>query len=55
MQIVREPTLISGSIIDHFYIENGFLESVNATIQIVGMHFSDHDAVRFYISNKVCE
>ena len=52
-QIVREPTHISGSSIDHVYIKNEFLESVNATSQIVGVHFSDHNAARFCISNKI--
>ena len=54
-QIGREPTHISSSLIDHVYIQNGFLESVKATSQIVRVHFSDHDAVRFCISNKLCE
>ena len=54
-EIGREPTDIFGSLIDHVYIQNGFLESVNATSLIVGVYFSDHDAVRFCISNKLCE
>ena len=47
MQIVRKPNHISGSLIDYIYIQNEFLESVDATSQIVEVHFSDHDAVRF--------
>ena len=54
-QIIREPTYISSISINHIYIQNEFLESVNATSQIMGVHFSDHDTVRFSISNKLCE
>ena len=32
-QIGREPTHISDSLKDHVYIENRFLESVNATTE----------------------
>ena len=54
-EIGREPMDIFGSLIDHVYIQNGFLESVNATSLIVGVYFSDHDAERFCISNELCE
>ena len=54
-QIGREATHISGSLIDHVYIQNGFFESVNATSQTVGVHFSDHDVVRFCINHKLCK
>lgn len=45
MQIVREPTYIFGLLIDHVYIQSWFLESVNATSQIVGVRFTDNDVV----------
>ena len=48
LQILREPTHISGSLIDHIYSQNEFLESFNATSQIVGMNFSNYDAVGFF-------
>ena len=51
-QIGRKPTHISVSSIDHVYIQNGFLESVSATSQVLGVHFSDHDPVRIYNSNN---
>ena len=51
-QIGRKPTHISVSSIDHVHIQNGFLESVSATSQVLGVHFSDHDPVRIYNSNN---
>ena len=54
-QIGREKTHISDTLKDHVYIQNKFLESVNATTQIARVHFSDHEAVKFCISNKLCE
>ena len=52
MQIVREPTHIFGSLIDHVYVQNGIFESVNAISQIVGVHYSDYDLVRLRIIYK---
>ena len=51
-KIIREPARISSSLIDHVYTLNGFCESVNETSEIMAVHFSDHEAVRFCISNK---
>ena len=54
-QIGNEPTHTSSSLIDHVYIQNSFLEPVNATSQVVVVHFSEYDAVRFCSSNKLCD
>ena len=51
--LVNEATHISGSLLDHAYVNNETLQtfSVDKT-KIVGIYFSDHDVVKFRLQNK---
>lgn len=51
-QIVSEPTHISGSIIDHIYINRNILKNLNVKTLIKNIYFSDHDAIQLRITNK---
>lgn len=44
VQIVKEPTFISGSLIDHVYIRDTHQSRIHSTV--VSVYCSDHDAVR---------
>ena len=49
--IVNEATNISGSLIDHVYMNKSFLQRITLeNVTVTNIHFSDHDAVKFKIS-----
>ena len=51
--LVNEPTYISGSLLDHVYVNNDSLQKFLLTkIEIVSIYFSDHDAVKFTLIGK---
>ena len=43
--VVRDPTHLSGSLIDHVYLSNATLDNFQATATIKNIYFSDQDAV----------
>ena len=46
--IVNEPTHLSGSLLDHVYVKNSFLDSVTDVHCLVkSIFFSDHELVKF--------
>ena len=47
-QLIQSPTRVSGSVIDHIYI-NEELSSLNVSTQMEGAYYSDHDIVTLYI------
>jgi exonuclease III len=47
-QLIQEATRISGTLIDHIYV-NKELHSLNVTTQLDGMYYSDHDAITIHI------
>ena len=51
--LVNEATHISGSLLDHVYVNNETLQkfSVDKT-KIVSIYFSDHDVVKFRLQNQ---
>ena len=51
--LVNQPTYISGSLLDHVYVNNDSLQKFLLTkIEIVSIYFSDHDAVKFTLIGK---
>ena len=46
VQILNKPTHISGSLIDHVYIEKTLMEEFSANATVENIYFSDHDAIR---------
>ena len=52
--IVKDPTHLSGSLLDHVYIKNSFLDSVMDVECIVkSIFFSDHEVVKFRLQFNV--
>jgi hypothetical protein len=47
-QLVKEPTYIQGSVIDHVYI-NQAMEKKNVLTKINSCYYSDHDVITLYI------
>ena len=47
VQIVQEPTHISGSLIDHVYVKQSLFDSYDIKCIVKNTYFSDHDAVMF--------
>ena len=43
--VVRDPTHLSGSLIDHVYLSNATLDNFQANATIKNIYFSDQDAV----------
>ena len=43
--VVRDPTHLSGSLIDHVYLSNATLDNFRVTATIKNIYFSDQDAV----------
>ena len=43
--VVRDPTHLSGSLIDHVYLSNATLDKLHVTAKIKNIYFSDHDTV----------
>ena len=50
---VTEPTHISGSLLDHCYINNNLTQIFDATCHVVTVSFSDHDAVKIQLKPKL--
>ena len=51
--LVNEPTYISGSLLNHVYVNNESLQKfLHNKIEIVSIFFSDHDAVKFTLIGK---
>ena len=47
--IVNDPTHLSGSLLDHVYVKNSFLDSVTDVHCIVkSIFFSDHEVVKLF-------
>ena len=44
--MVNQPTHISGSLIDHFYIKEALMKEFFTDVTVENIYFSDHDAVR---------
>ena len=52
IQIVKEPTHLSGSLIDHVYIHQDLLGNVNVEVKNFDVYFSDHDAIQISLTDK---
>ena len=52
IQIVKEPTHLSGSLIDHVYIHQDLFRNVNAEVKNFDVYFSDHDAIQISLTDK---
>ena len=50
--IVDSPTHLSGSLLDHVYVSNNYLQEIEVTAIIKNVYFSDHDAIKFRIFAK---
>ena len=48
-QLIQESTRISGSLIDHIYVNNA-LKSLGIFTQQDSAYYSDHDIVTLYVS-----
>ena len=48
-QTVNKPTHISGSLIDHIYIQKTFMTEFFTNAIVEEIYFSDHDALRIAI------
>ena len=51
-QVVKEPTHLSGSLLDHVYVKNSILQEYCVSTSMINLYFSDHDAVQLTISNR---
>ena len=47
LDIVKGPTFISGSLLDHIYIRHTHQSRIHSTV--VSIYYSDHDAIRITI------
>ena len=52
IQIVKEPTHLSGSLIDHVYIHQDLFRNVNAEVKNFDVYFSEHDAIQISLTDK---
>ena len=52
-QIVKEPTHLSGSLIDHVYIHQDLLGNVNVEVKNFDVYFSYHGAIQISLSDKL--
>ena len=52
IQIVKEPTYLSGSLIDHVYIHQDLLGNVNVKVKNFDVYFSDHDAIQVSLTKN---
>ena len=43
--VARDPTHLTGSLIDHVYLSNATLDKCQATATTKNIYFSDHGAV----------
>ena len=51
--VVKGPTHLSGSQLDHVYVNKTLLLQVGVSAVIRIVHFSDHDAIKINLSNLV--
>ena len=49
--VVKGPTHLSGSQLDHVYVNKTLLLQVDVSAVIRTVHFSDHDAIKINLSN----
>ena len=49
-QVVKSPTHIAGSILDHIYVKDCYLEDRVIKVSVLNTYFSDHDTVHCTIS-----
>ena len=63
VQMANKPTHISGSLIDHVYINKALMEEYFTNVTVENIYFLDHDAVRiqftkimliFILIHKIC-
>ena len=52
IHIVKEPTHLSGSLIDHVYIHQDLLGNANVEVKNFDVYFSDHDAIQISLTDK---
>ena len=52
IQIVKESTPLSGSLIDHVYIHQDLLGNVNVKVKNFDVYFSNHDAIQISLTDK---
>ena len=52
IEIVKESTHRSGSLIDHVYIYQDLLGNVNAEVENVDVYFSKYDAIKMSLTDK---
>ena len=52
IQIVKEPTHLSGSLIDHVYIHQELLGNANAEVKNFDVYFSDHHVCQISLTDK---
>ena len=50
--IVKKPTHLSGSLLDHVYIKNDFTDKISTRCVMKNIFFSDHDAIKFQLSAR---
>ena len=50
--VVQSATHISGSLIDHIYVEKDFKEEYEIKLQIIPVYYSDHNAIIVNILTK---
>ena len=51
--IVKEPTHLMGSLLDHVYLKNNFKDNISVKCLVKIFFFSDHDAVKFQLTARV--
>ena len=52
VQIVSEHIQISGSFLDHVYVQKTFLDSTDIKSYVNTIHISDHDAIQLTLFKK---
>ena len=51
--VARDPTHLTGSLIDHVYLSNATLDKCQATATTKNIYFSDHGALRIKTDSLV--
>ena len=51
-QVVKEPTHLSGSLLDQIYVRNTVLQEFSVSASVIDLYFSDHDAVRLKMTSS---
>lgn len=49
VQLVTQPTHLSGSLLDHVYVHKNLLSQFEVNTTVLPTYFSDHDAVKLQI------